>query len=268
MFAINSRPENCQILGPDDTFKCRRPRGEACSRVGGDVEVVLTPYDILRLKKALDLSSTDFLARYTKQETDPQSKLPMIFLDFANSGEVCTFLEAGICTRYGDRPATCRLYPLGIAGSSCDGRLAEECFLTPGAGTDAPDSWTVASWLAEQEYTALDANLNHQWLELLVFKSQPDAIPPDPRMKALFAMVAYDLDKFRRFIFETPFLSIFEISQKAAEPLKNDDLELLQFGFRYLRMMLGLECTLTISDEVRRNAFPSDPSIANLYLRF
>jgi hypothetical protein len=190
-------------------------------------------------------------------------------LDYSKFADNCPFIDGGGCTVFADRPGTCRLHPLGVSCTLQDGEVVAEVFLAPEAITPgAGDSWTVASWLGAQEFNSLEADLNRQWLHLLLFKCEPDAIPPDGRTQGLFAMVAYDLDKFRRFIFETPFLEIFEISLREAEPLKNDDLELLKFGFRYLRMILGIECSLSINEEVRRNAFPSDPSIANLYTSF
>jgi len=272
MFFINFHPDQCRLLTPEDTFAYPRPEAGRCGwPAAADLQVVLTPYDILRLKTHLGLTSTDFLAQYTRQETEPETKLPLVVLDFPRTGDKCPFLEGAACTVFPHRPSTCRLHPLGIACTMQDDRMVEECLLTPGpeaAGPTPAESWTVGAWLTQQELTVLEADLNRQWLTLVLSKTTPECMRPDARLKALFAMVAYDLDKFRRFVFETPFLEIFEIDAKAAEPLKTDDLELLQFGFRYLRMMFGLECTLTISDEVRRNAFPSDPSIANLYLRF
>jgi hypothetical protein len=57
----------------------------------------------------------------------------------------------------------------------------------------------------------------------------------------IFIMVSFDQDAFRNFVFESSFLTRFEISKDTAERIKNDDEELLKFGFTWLEYALFAE---------------------------
>jgi Fe-S-cluster containining protein len=77
---------------------------------------VLTPYDIIRLKKRLHLSSGAFLDRHTTVSTDRLSGLPVVKLKMqTDETRRCPFVSPGGCVIYEDRPGACRLYPLGRA---------------------------------------------------------------------------------------------------------------------------------------------------------
>ena len=54
----------------------------------------------------------------------------------------------------------------------------------------------------------------------------------DPKRMQMFHMTCYDLDTFRRFVFDSTFLKRFEVSDEEVEKLRKDDLALLKFGFR------------------------------------
>ena len=81
-----------------------------------------------------------------------------------------------------------------------------------------------------------------------------------PGLPALFTMVAYDLDKFRHFVFETPFLEIFEIPEDVAAVLQESDVELLRFGYKYLKMVLLIEDALQMKEEMKVLPEPADSS--------
>jgi hypothetical protein len=54
----------------------------------------------------------------------------------------------------------------------------------------------------------------------------------------IFIMVSFDQDTFRSMVFESSFLDRFEVSQATADLLKNDEDELLKFGFKWLEFIL------------------------------
>ena len=67
-------------------------------------------------------------------------------------------------------------------------------------------------------------------------------------------MVAYDIDKFRGFVFKTPFLEIYEIpEERGGRVLQESDVELLRFGYKYLKLVLLLE--ERVADEGRDEGF-------------
>ena len=52
-------------LGPDDRFEFGCHPGVSCfNRCCGDVNIFLSPYDVLRMKKRLGMTSSDFLEKH------------------------------------------------------------------------------------------------------------------------------------------------------------------------------------------------------------
>ena len=81
-----------------------------------DLNQFLTPYDILRIKKSLNLTSSEFLSQYCKQHTGPESGLPIITLKPVDDMDLkCPFVTPEGCHIYDDRPSSCRMYPLARA---------------------------------------------------------------------------------------------------------------------------------------------------------
>ena len=96
-------------------FKCHKdvPCFNSCC---GDVNIFLTPYDIIRLKNRLGITSGEFLAKYTISPFDENTKYPVILLKMEdNERKSCPFVSEAGCTVYEDRPWPCRMYPLGMA---------------------------------------------------------------------------------------------------------------------------------------------------------
>ena len=61
----------------------------------------------------------------------------------------------------------------------------------------------------------------------------------DAHTQDLFATLAYDLDKFRRLVFDPVFLEAYDLKAEAMEDLRTDDLALLRFSYRYLPTVLS-----------------------------
>jgi Fe-S-cluster containining protein len=113
-------------LGPDDTFKFGCHPGVSCfNKCCSDVNIFLSPYDVLRLKRRLGMTSGEFLDKYALLPVQKDMKTPVVMLRM-NDDEIktCQFLTDGGCGIYTDRPWPCRMYPLGLA-----------------AQKDTPDGW-------------------------------------------------------------------------------------------------------------------------------
>jgi hypothetical protein len=78
----------------------------------------------------------------------------------------------------------------------------------------------------------------HKW-----FENGKDLSPQQIEM---FFMVCYNLDTFRRMVFESSFLKKFEVDEARREQMRRDDVELLKFGFDWLKFSLFGEPTITI----------------------
>ena len=94
-------------------------------------------------------------------------------------------------------------------------------------------------------------DLARGWRQLILKKksSGPSIGKPSKRSLELFFMVCYDIDRFSQFVASDGFSTIYDLP---AEELKNilcDDVELMQFGFRFLRQVLFGEETIPLRKE-------------------
>ena len=68
-------------LGLDNRFKFKCHKDVSCfTKCCRGINLVLTPYDIIQLKKRLQLSSEEFLAIYTEPQLLEKTDLPMVTL--------------------------------------------------------------------------------------------------------------------------------------------------------------------------------------------
>ena len=103
-------------LGPDDTFAFRCGSDLDCfTSCCSDVSIVLTPYDLLRMTRALGLESGEFLATHTISPFAPELEIPVVLLRMDPETKRCPFVSETGCRIYRNRPWACRVYPLGIA---------------------------------------------------------------------------------------------------------------------------------------------------------
>jgi hypothetical protein len=54
----------------------------------------------------------------------------------------------------------------------------------------------------------------------------------------MFFMASTNLEKFRDFVFKSSFLDTYEVDQETLDKIKEDDIELLKFSYRYLASSL------------------------------
>jgi Fe-S-cluster containining protein len=243
-------------LGLDSRFRFRCHPGIDCYNVCcGDVNVVLTPYDVLRLRRRLKLGSREFLDKFTILPFTGDQKLPVVLLRMVdNENKACPFVGASGCSVYEDRPWPCRMYPMGIASSKTEARpdgeefyfvLSEEhCH----GGREAQE-WSVAQWLESQQVADYDA-MGSAFKEVTLHPRLVNGPSLEPRKMDMFFMACYDTDQFRRFLFESHFFDKFVVFPERVEKLKTDDEELLRFGFEWLRFALFGDATMTVRDDV------------------
>jgi Fe-S-cluster containining protein len=253
-------------LGRDDTFTFRcGPDLDCFTQCCQDVSIVLTPYDVLRLTRALGLESGEFLERHTISPFTPEQKIPVALLRMDPETKRCPFVSADGCGVYRDRPWACRIYPLGLAEPKRPSAaqqpfhfLVREDFCH-GHGCGAPR--TVRQWTEDQGLEAYDM-MGRSFTDLMLhdFWDKDEALAPDKI--SMYYTACYDLDGFRRFVFETRFLELFEIDEARVEALRTDDQELLDFAMQWLRFSLFGERTMRIKDSVARERRQAAPATA------
>ncbi len=229
---------------PDETFKFACAPGVACfNECCRDLNQFLYPYDILRLKKRLNLSSGEFLQRYTNQYIGPESGLPILALKTADSDCLtCPFVTENGCRVYPDRPSSCRTYPLvrAISRSRESGKITERFMLLKEPhclGFNERDEQTVRQWIKDQEVETYN-HINDKLMEIISIKSRLLPGPLDLKSRHLFCMALYDLDNFRTHIFKNGFFGDFKVNPQKLAAAKIDDTALLEVGTEWVKQKL------------------------------
>jgi Fe-S-cluster containining protein len=241
-------------LGLDDKFQFACHKEIPCfNECCGDVNIFLTPYDVLRMKKALGVTSSQFLDKYTQMPIQKDMKYPVVMfkMDESQPHQPCQLVGSDGCTIYKDRPWPCRMYPLGLASPKDDDTGEEFFFLMKEdvcRGFEQRREWTVREWLEDQEVTPYQ-EFGRLYKELTLHDYFAKGKSLSPERMNLFHMACYDLDTFRRFVFESTFLKRFEIEAQTLEDIKLDDEALLRFSFRWVRFACFGEDTIKVRPE-------------------
>ena len=244
-------------LSSEDTFAFDCHPGVACfTRCCKDADMYLYPYDIIRLKRHLGVSSDQFLEQYTFQAFRDNPYFPNVMLKMSDDIEKsCPFLAAAGCAIYDDRPFSCRAYPLERAvARTGEGERTVIHFLTNHAyclGHQETKVWTTNSWMEDQQIQAYH-DVNDLWVDMdTLFRRNPWGAQgiDSPAFKMAF-MACFNMDEFRTFIFESTFLSRFEMSQERIETWSESDVELMKFGFEWITFFLTGTGPLTLRTKV------------------
>ena len=244
-------------LGADDRFRFGCHPGVSCFNCCcRDVNIFLSPYDVLRLKRRLGITSGEFLDRYTLTPVQKDMRTPVVVLRMLDNPEkTCPLLGAAGCTVYPDRPWPCRMYPLGLAAQkdTPDGWRGERFyFLLKEAdcrGFDEPREWTVREWLDDQGMDAYD-EWGEAFKELTLHPFFEDGGTLSPQKLHMFFTACYDLDRFREFVFGSTLLQRFDVDEDFVHEMRADDEALLRFAFLWVRFSLFGEPTVKARPEV------------------
>jgi Fe-S-cluster containining protein len=232
------------------TFRCH-PGVSCFTQCCRGINIILTPYDIIRLKNRLGLSSEQFLSMYTEPKLLEKTDLPVVSLKLMDDDrQSCPFVRDDGCILYSDRPTACRYYPLGVASLSHREEDTEDAAASDGKdffffvnephckGFEEDMLWKVADYRKDQGVDIHD-EINAEWTDLIVRKrSFPKNIRLTERSKQLFFMASYNIDQFRRFVFDSSFLERNRVDPATVEKIRNDEIALLEFGLKWLKSAL------------------------------
>lgn len=229
-------------LGLDTKFTFECHKNVSCfTKCCRGIDIMLTPYDIILLKNKLELSSEEFLAIYTEPKILEKTDLPVVTMKLLDDDiKSCPFVRDDGCLVYDSRPTTCRYYPLGVGTlSHKEGSDEDEFFFFINEphckGFDEKKEWTVREWRKDQGVDIHD-EINEGWADLIVHKrSFPQNIQFTEKAKQMFFMACYNIDKFKQFVFESSFLSMYTLDDELVEKIKTDEIALLEFGFSWLK---------------------------------
>jgi Fe-S-cluster containining protein len=244
-------------LGPDDRFEFACHPGVSCfNRCCSDVNIFLSPYDVLRMKKRLGMTSSDFLEKYALMPVQKDMKTPVVVLRMEDDeAKRCPFLTDEGCGIYSDRPWPCRMYPVGLASQkeTPDGWQGDRFYFLLQdevcKGFDEAREWSVREWLEDQGVDEYDW-WGEGFKELTLHKYFEEGGVLSPEKMHMLFTACYDLDKFREFVFESTLLTRFEVDDDFIEEMRQDDDALLRFAFLWLRFSLFGEQTVKVKAEV------------------
>jgi len=244
---MNEKHDDKILFTLDDKFKFSCHKGLACyNTCCRDINIFLTPYDVLRMRRGTGLSSDEFLKRYTIALLG-EDGIPLVVLRMReDANKTCFFVAPDGCSIYQDRPWSCRMYPVFPVSSEEKEFLIEEkasCL-----GFREQKQQTTREWKKDQDIDIYD-KMNASYKEITHHEFFEEGNKLDPGKTKLLYTACYDLDAFKRFLFETRFFDIYDVEKEVIEKIKTDEEELLSFGYRWVRFSLFSEDTLKLKDK-------------------
>ena len=246
-----------QTFGEDKTIRFRCHRGIACwNACCSNIDISLTPYDILRLKRRLGITTTEFLERYTLPYEMEKDGIAGVKLRPVEGATACRFMVPEGCSVYEDRPTACRYYPVALLSmrrqDEATDRDSYALVKEPHClGHDEPREITIGDYRREQGLPEYD-ELARGWRQLILKKksSGPTIGKPSKRSLQLFFMACYDVDRFREFVASDGFDELFDLPAEEMRKVLADDADLMLFAFRFLRQTLFGEATIPVRPDV------------------
>jgi len=226
------------------SFHCHD--GLACfTRCCRNLNLFLYPYDVLRLKNRLNISSEQFLDTYVDVVMRESNFFPDALLRMAKNEErTCPFLNESGCMVYPARPDTCRTFPLeqGILFEGPTGKATDVYFFRPPnfcLGPYESEEWTSESWAEDQE-AVFYHEMTAKWSEVkALFQNDPWGREGPYGAKGKMAFMAtYNLDRFREFIFQSTFMKRYKVKPEVLKKVKIDDTALMKFGFAWVKFFV------------------------------
>jgi len=253
---VNEENFKLKPITPEGIFSFACHPGVSCfNKCCHEIDVILTPVDILKMKTALNIRSDEFLKKYTTLQTLKDTGIPLVkLLMRENSNGACIFLDGSKgCSIYQNRPQVCRSYPLGLGTLDprheklqTEGQSPEARFMIQEdmcKGHLEPKTWTLKKWMEDQGTVAMEEG-NKPWMEIVAKLKAMKINDKQNHEISLFIMASYDLDTFRQFVFESSFLERFEVDKNTVESIRLDQESLLKFGMQWLQYALFKEGTI------------------------
>ncbi len=233
-------------LDDNDTFLFQCHPDVSCFNMCcRNLNLFLYPYDVIRLKKRLGITSDQFLNEYVDVVMRASSFFPEVLLQMSDNQEkTCIFSTPEGCSVYSDRPNTCRFFPVeqGALFDAGTGKTKMIHFFRPPdfcRGPRESKTWTAKTWARGQ-----GADDYHKmtllWSELKrLFRNDPWGGQGIECSKGKMAfMAAYNTDMFRDFVFKSSFLKRYRVKPSVLKKAKKDDAEMLKLGFEWIKFFL------------------------------
>lgn len=252
----NPNPVVPTLLEGDHEFNFRCYKGIDCfNACCSNIDITLTPYDIIRLKNRLELNSAQFLQQYAVPYEMEKDGIAGVKLKPVDEGTQCRFMTDEGCSVYEDRPTACRYYPVALVSMRKQDEYTDSNYYALVEeehchGHQDDRRLTIDEYREEQGLEEYDRH-TRGWRQLILKKKSggPAIGTPPKKSRQLFFMTCYNIDEFRLFVNSDGFKNSFKLDDETYERINADETELLEFGYRLLRQVLFGEMTIEVSDE-------------------
>lgn len=248
-----SSPVMPTLYEGDKVIQFRCHKGIACfNACCKSIDITLTPYDVVRLKHRLGMTSGEFLLKYTLPYEMSKDDIAAVKLRPVENTTQCQFMTEEGCSVYEDRPTACRYYPVALISMRKQNEYTDHDYyalVKEGhcQGHNEPRSLTIDEYRREQGLEEYDEQ-GRSWRQLVLKKksSGPTVGKPTKRSLQLFFMASYDLDQFREFVASPSFNDVYDLDDALRQAIQEDDMQLMQFGYRFLKQVMFNESSIPI----------------------
>lgn len=234
---LNSLPE----LKPGESFRFScNPEVPCFNACCGDLNLMLTPYDALRLRRKLSLSSREFIQGFAEVSAQPGAGFPQVRLRMTdNARRSCPFVREAGCSVYPDRPGACRTYPLGRATRlDSEGKMVEQFFVVQEdhcRGFEQDGEWTKDTWLKDQGLEEYN-EFNDRYMELMS-KCRKTGRALDAKQVNMAFLALYQPDDFQKFIQNMGVMDRLDIAKQRRSEILGDEEKCLNFALEWLELV-------------------------------
>ncbi|MBW1751320.1 MAG: YkgJ family cysteine cluster protein [Deltaproteobacteria bacterium] len=232
-------PEHFHSIDNSEQFCFACHPGVACfTECCRQLDLVLTPYDVLRLKNRLQTHSGKFLEQYLIIEWEEGMVFPACYLTMVDDGRAsCIFVSDKGCSVYEDRPGACRAYPVGRGASrKGDGTVTEQYVLVKEPhcrGFEEKQTQNVSGYFQDQGLADYN-RFNDPLMQLLQHPRVHFGFRPSKAQLDHFILALYNLDMFRQEMADGRISMNRPLSTVELQALAGNDEELLLLGIRWL----------------------------------
>lgn len=236
-------PENFHHINKEQQFCFSCHPGVDCfTECCRELDLALSPYDVLRLKNALKMHSGNFLEEYVIIEWDERLVFPQCYLTMVDDGRAsCIFVTSEGCSVYPDRPSACRAYPVGRGVKQNSSNTIEECFVLVKEshchGFNENQSQTPNEYFSCQGVDEYN-RFNDLQATILQNKQIHSGFRPSRDQLDQYLLALYNLDMFRQEMADGRISMNRPLGAEEIQGLAGDDEKLLILGINWLQQEL------------------------------
>lgn len=230
-------PEHVARINPGEPFSFLCHKDVACfTHCCRQLELSLTPYDVLRLRRATGLNASELLDKYILVEQEDTDIFPRFYLAMVDDGnDSCVFVTVDGCSIYTDRPGACRAYPMG-RGAVRQQAGIEEIFVLlhePHClGFQEKSVQTVERYTRSQSLKPYN-RFNDMLTEIQQHPLIRNGMRLSPLQIDTYTLALYNLDGFREEATKHP-----DMIEGGKTLERIDDETLLTLAFQWLKQVL------------------------------